>query len=368
MKKIRLTIISAMALFIAVAAFLPASLNAQEPRLRNQNRYTYAQVGDIIRRAEQSSNQFTTDFRNQMRDNRSLSNQDKRTFNGYVLANENAFDRLRRQYNQNNSWWTTRSQVRDLIAASENVNSMMNTIAFRRNLERQWNQLRNDINALADTYDLPGLNGGGYRGGVYNGGGNNNGGNNGGVWNGSGNRSNPPSWAQGTFYGRAPDGSDITLTLTANGQVTAYVNGSPTYGTYYRGSINMDGAWARVTQRGNGIQTTRTDNGEVINYSRNGGYNGGGNNGGGYNGGGNGAPVSWAVGSFVAPSPQGGTIYLTVASNGQVTVEMGEGPIYGTLYGSTLTINGAVANVTRAGNGIRTTRPDNGESITYRRQ
>ena len=41
----------------------------------------------------------------------------------------------------------------------------MNNATFRRNLERQWNRLRNDINKLADTYDLPGLNGGGWNGG-----------------------------------------------------------------------------------------------------------------------------------------------------------------------------------------------------------
>jgi len=114
------------------------------------------------------------------------------------------------------------------------------------------------------------------------------------------------------------------------------------------------------------MNATLDDNGEVIDYSRNSWNDGGGFNGGNNNG--NGVPVSWAVGSFYAPSPQGGTIYLTVANNGQVTVEMGNGPIYGTLYGTVLSINGAVANVSRAGNGIRTTRPDNGESITYRRQ
>ena len=36
---------------------------------------------------------------------------------------------------------------------------MMNSLPFRRNLERQWTKMRNDLNKLADTYDLPGLNG-----------------------------------------------------------------------------------------------------------------------------------------------------------------------------------------------------------------
>ncbi len=195
---------------------------------------------------------------------------------------------------------------------------------------------------------------------------NSGGGNGGGGWNGSGNMSSPPSWAQGTFYGTAQDGSQITLSLESNGQVTALINGNSNYGTYYRNSIQLNGASSRITRYGNGIRTTRNDNGEVINYSRTVWNN---NNGGGNGGRNGGVPVNWAVGSFAANNPEnGGTIYLTVANDGQVTVDMGGGPVYGTLYGTTLTIAGATANVIRSGNGIRTVRTDNGQSITYRRQ
>ncbi|MBK7391907.1 MAG: beta/gamma crystallin family protein [Chloracidobacterium sp.] len=182
----------------------------------------------------------------------------------------------------------------------------------------------------------------------------------GGGWNGNGQTSTPPSWAQGTFYGTAPDGSQITLTIAQNGQVTANVNGSMSYGTYYRGNLNMNGAQSNVSQSGNGISTRRKDNGETINYSRNGWGNGG------WGGGNN--PVSWAVGTFNAENPQtGGTIYLTISRDGKVTVNMDGNMSYGTLNGTTLTINGATATVQKNGNGIRTVRNDNGERINYRR-
>jgi len=108
--------------------------------------------------------------------------------------------------------------------------------------------------------------------------------NNGGNWNNgnnSGGQVSPPSWARGTFYGTGPGGEQITLTINSNGSVTASVNGSPSYGSFTRGNyLSLGGATSSVTRNGSGITTTRTDNGERINYSKN--SWGGGNNGGGY--------------------------------------------------------------------------------------
>ena len=235
------------------------------------------------------------------------------------------------------------------------VNTMMNTISFRRNLERQWTSLRNNINTVADTYDLPGLNGGGW-----------NGGNNGGGWNGgnNGNNGNVPSWAIGTFYGRNPQtGGTITLVINRNGSVSAGVDGGPAYGNISGTTLNMSGNTARVTQINNGIRTRGT-NGEVIDYYRANG-NGNGNDG---NWGGN--VPTWAVGTFYARNPQtGGRITMTIQQNGQVYVDLGNngGTAYGTVYGTTLTVNNATATISCRGNGVRTVRTDNGERIDYTR-
>ena len=179
--------------------------------------YSRSQVSDIIRSAEDSSDRFRTDFRNQMNQNYGLSNNQKNQYNNNVAQCEEALDRLRDHFNKNNSWWESRSQVQDVVSASQNVNIMMNALPFRRNLESQWNQLRNGINKLADTYDLPGLNGGGWNGG---------GGHPGGGYPGGTVRPvAPPSWARGTFYGVAPNGTSIALTIGAEGRVSANIGG-----------------------------------------------------------------------------------------------------------------------------------------------
>lgn len=304
-------------------------------------------VDNIIRRMEQSADEFRSDFRREL-DRSNLSGSQKRMYRNQVDLFENATDRLRSDFDRQNSWWESRNQVRNVVASAVPLNNTMNTISFRRNIERQWNRLRNDINKLADTYDLPGIAGGGWNGG-------------GGGWNPPGGQVNPPSWAQGTFFGTAPNGAQITLTIASNGQVTAFVNGNRSYGTFLRGNmLSIDGNTSRVVRSGDGIQTISTLNGETIYYSRN--QWGGGNPGGGGN------VPSWAVGTFRGRSPvDGNWITITIGNNGNVSVNINGNVSYGTIYGTTLNINGATSTVYRRGKGIRTVSNTDGQTIDYER-
>lgn len=194
----------------------------------------------------------------------------------------------------------------------------------------------------------------------------------GGGWDGGvGGTTRPPNWAQGTWYGTAPDGSQIVLTISANGSVNANVNGSMSYGTFIRSNaININGAVARVSRAGNnGIVTVRTDNGERINYTRN-NSGGGWQDGGGWGGGNQVSPPNWARGEFFGTAPDGSRIELTISNDGSITARIGNGGfVYGSFTsGNYITIDGAVSRVARTGNGITTTRLDNGERISYRRR
>ncbi len=348
-----------------ISAFTATEADGQG---RYVGQYSRANVDAIIRRMEDSGDEFRRDFRDAL-DRSNLSNSQKNTFRRQVDAFEQSTDRLRSNFDRDDNWWTSRNQVQTVVANARPLNQTMNRIAFRRNIERQWNQLRNNVNTLADTYDLPGIAGGGWTGGGGNQGG-------GPGWgNPQGGAVRPPNWAQGTFYGQAPNGSQISLTIAPNGSVTANVDGGMSYGIYTRGNIlNIAGATSRVTRQGNGIITTRTDNRERISYNRTSGGNnpgwGGNNPGPGWGGGGNQvAPPAWARGRFVGRAPNGTQIVLTIANNGSVTANVGGGLSYGSYTsGNFININGATSRVTSVNRGIRTTRTDNGEVITYRRQ
>ena len=150
-------LISAMtsALFIFVLA---GTATAQG---RYSNQYSRGDVDTIIRTVEDRADEFRRDFYNEL-DRSNLSSSQKRSYRDQVENFENATDRLRSNFNNDNTWWRSRSQVQVVINNSQPLNSTMNGIEFRRNIERQWNQLRNAVNRLADTFDLPGIAGGGW--------------------------------------------------------------------------------------------------------------------------------------------------------------------------------------------------------------
>ena len=179
----------------------------------------------------------------------------------------------------------------------------------------------------------------------------------GGGWGGGGTM-RPPSWAQGTFYGTAPNGTQIMLTISGNGSVNANIGGGMSYGTYQSGNIiNINGNTSRVYRQGNGIRTVSTANNETIYYTRNA-----------WGGGGGGNAPSWAVGRFRGRSPMDNSwIIMTIERGGSVTVNINGSYSYGTLNGSTLTIDGATSTVYRRGSGIRTVSNSDGQTINYSR-
>ncbi len=351
MKNINLTAIFAAALFSLAALAVPSTSFAQG---RYSNQYSKAQVGQIISNLESSSSRFKRDFDRAMDNSRYNGTRDEDRFNGYIKDFDEEIVDLRREYNRRNNWWDIRDEVDDVIDEAREVNNMMNTISFRRNLESQWNRLRNDVNKLADTFDMPGINGGGWNGGPWNPG--NSGGGN---WN----AVRPPSWAVGTFYGSAPNGTRIVLSIQSNGQVTAQMNYTNiSRGVYARNNtIVIDGNSSRVQKTRNGIRTVSTLNRETINYTKN-------NTGGG--GWGNndrvGNPVSWAIGRFTGRNPQNGQqITMNIDRNGRVTVNTGGGVNYGTLNNTTLTINGQTSTLSRTRNGFTTVSNQDRQRITY---
>ena len=339
-----------MGAIIALAAiWMPMSAEAQV-QLRYQSRYSKSDVSRIISKLEKSSDKFRNDFDRALdRSRRDGSNAEDR-YNDNIRDYENSLDELRREFNRSNSWWESRNQVSDVIQEAQNVNSMMNSISFRRNLERQWNSMRTDLNTLADTYDLPGLNGGGWNGG-------NNGGNNG-DWNGNNNgggqMSAPPSWARGTFYSTNIQG--YTMTVNADGNVSVENNGQATYGQYNRGSIYINNDVFRITKSGDGL--TASNRNQTTNYSQTApGYGGGDETS---------RPPNWAIGTFNSTNVQGFT--MTIDNAGGVTMFSGGQTTYGRYNNGVIYINNYEYPVSRSGNGMRALDRNTGRYTNYRRQ
>lgn len=309
--------------------------------------YSKRDVSNIIANLENSSNKFRRDFDRYLDDSPINGSNEEDRINQVVEDYERALNSLRRNFNNSNNWWQSRNDVQGVMDEAREVNLMMNNLSFARRLERQWKNMRRDINKLADTYDLAELDRDDDDGDNTGGGG------------------DVPKWAIGTFYGRNPQtGGTIVLSINRNGSVAINADGvSTAYATMRGDRLNNNGIIARVTRLDNGIRTTRLDNGERIDYFLNGNDNGGNSSSGGGN------VPNWAIGTFYGRNPQtGGTITLSISNNGSVVIRFENGSTtYATLNGDRLDNNGIVSRVTKINNGIRTTRLDNGERIDYRR-
>ena len=235
--------------FVLAALALPAVTKAQG---RYGNVYSKRDVGNMIARLEQSSNAFRRDFARYLDESNLNGNREEERLNRIVSDYENSLDRLRRDYDRTDQWWQSRNNVQNVLRDARELNRMMNSLAFARRLERQWRNMRTDLNKLADTFELPALDG------------NNNGG-----WNGGGG-GKVPNWAVGTFYGRNPQtGGPITLTINANGSVVVvFENGDTNYASINGDRLTNNGAVSRITRINNGIRATSLDNGETIDYKR----------------------------------------------------------------------------------------------------
>jgi len=343
--KLNLFVLAAFCLGLITVALPVVSFAQDDDERTYTRRYNRRDVGTIIASLEQSSNTFRTDFNTYVND-RSVNRNERSRLTRIVDDYENALDSLRRNFDSSDNWWRSRNNVQSVMDEARQVNNMMNSLSFARRLERQWNQMRRDINRLAETYNLARLDGTGGGGGGGGGGG------------------NAPSWAVGTFYGRNPQtGGTITLNINSRGSVAiTFENGNTEYATMNGDRLNNNGVISRVSRITNGIRTTRVDNGERIDYF----ISGGGNNDGGEVGG---NVPSWAVGRFYGRNPQtGGTITLDISSRGEVVITFENGATnYATMNGDRLNNNGVISRVTRTNSGIRTTRIDNGERIDYRR-
>jgi hypothetical protein len=354
-RKLNILILAAFCLGLITLALPVVSFAQDDDDASFSRRYSRRDVGDIIMRLEQSSNTFRTDFNNYVND-RSVNSGERNRLTRIVDNYENALDNLRRNFDRDDNWWRSRRNVQSVMDEARQVNNMMNNLSFARRLERQWNQMRRDINRLAETYNLPTLdrnNGGGWDDGNQGGG-------------------NVPSWAIGTFYGRNPQtGGTITLDISRNGRVIVrFEDGATIYASMNGDRLNNGGIVSRVTRINNGIRTTRNDTGERIDYftNRNGGGGWNNNDDGDYDNGNTNIP-SWAIGTFYGRNPQtGGTITLDINRNGRVRITFEDGTTFNArMNGTTLNNGGITSTVTRLNNGIRTTRTDTGERIDYRR-
>jgi len=343
-KRISTLIFSGLFL-LAMVVMSTVSASAQG---RYVNTYSKNTVKGFIDKLERSSNTFRRDFDRAMDRSNLNGTATEDEYNRLVGDYENALDRLQNRFNRNDTWWESRAEVQEMIGRAQPVNGMMVNLPFGRNLESQWRNMRNDINKVADTFDLPGLNGGGWSGGGWNDG-----------WNGG--TSRPPSWAQGTFYSTNIPG--FTMTISVTGQVTISGPNGTSYGRWNQSTIYINNESFPATRSGDGMRAYNPSTRTYTNYSR---TNTGGGGGWGGGDGNSSTPPSWAQGTFYSSNIPGYT--MTINRNGTVTISGPNGTSSGNWRGNSIFINNEEFPATRINGGISAMNRSTGTATIYLRR
>lgn len=159
MKKLA-TLLFFMASIFAVTAFNSTEADAQR-RVR-ANRYTKAQVDNIIQRVETRVDRFVRQFDRSLDNSRLDGTRREDNLNRRARDLELATDELRREFDRRDSWYENRDEVRRCLNIATDINVAMRNRRLNRATENNWANVRAELNALARVYDLPNI-GGAYR-------------------------------------------------------------------------------------------------------------------------------------------------------------------------------------------------------------
>ncbi len=151
-KKISGSIMAAVALFMLATASTTA--DAQMRRDYPRGYHSKAQVERIIRRVENKSDRFVRSFDNSLDRSRIDGTWREDYLNERARELENSLDSLRREFDRTDRYHDTRAQVANVLGTAERVNMAVRRRRLRNHTERLWEQLRSELNVLAEVYNL----------------------------------------------------------------------------------------------------------------------------------------------------------------------------------------------------------------------
>jgi hypothetical protein len=149
---LKMTIAAAAGMLVLVMA---DASSAQRSRNARGRKYTKAQVGNVIKRAEERADNFVDNFDASL-DNSGLdgsAREDKLMKKARRL--ENATDELRREFDRSDSWIENKSEVRNALNIAHDIDRTMKNRRFGKKTESNWVRLRYELNTLAKIYKLP---------------------------------------------------------------------------------------------------------------------------------------------------------------------------------------------------------------------
>ncbi|MCA1634152.1 MAG: hypothetical protein LC802_10770 [Acidobacteria bacterium] len=135
----------------AMQADAGAQRRRQPPRARG---YTKAEVGIIIRRVENRSDDFIKLFDKALDRSGLDGTRREDNLNERARSLEKSLDDLRREFDRKESYLATRPEVSRTLNIANEIDKVMKRRRMGGETERQWALLRIELNTLADVYNL----------------------------------------------------------------------------------------------------------------------------------------------------------------------------------------------------------------------
>jgi len=145
---------SATAGFVVALALLVSAGPADAQWRARSRQDDRVDVGRIINRVESHSDAFRRSVDRALDRSRLNGSRTEDQINAEVKQFEKEVDRLRGEFDRRDSRDETRRNVERVLRQADEVNRIIRRSNFARDLDREWSQLRAELNTLAGVYKL----------------------------------------------------------------------------------------------------------------------------------------------------------------------------------------------------------------------
>lgn len=147
---------------VCVALLFCATTVSAQRRIARGKIYTKAEVERIIKRVEDRSDKFKSEFDKALDRSRLNNTNREDQLNQHARDLERATDELRREFDRRDAWIENKEEVRRCLSAASKISGALRNRRLGSKVESTWAALRFELNTLAQVYNLPPVGSAGY--------------------------------------------------------------------------------------------------------------------------------------------------------------------------------------------------------------
>ncbi len=162
MKKYFVNLFVGLAAVVMILTFADVS-NAQRRRESRGRLLSKAQVKAVINRVEDRVDNFVGKYDKSLDRSRLNGTSREDWLNKRAKDLESATDELSREFDKRDAWVENKDEVRRCLNIATDIDRNLRNYRFGAATERNWANVRYELNTLADVYNLPKIGANAYK-------------------------------------------------------------------------------------------------------------------------------------------------------------------------------------------------------------